>query len=117
MYNILFLPLYILTVHSLGLYVQTYIYEKQNFIHSSAVIILQCFVSRGYGKDILHTDIVNMFSIIPKHTTLSLFKRNISQNFVNVINIRNNPLWWIYKESNIRYFYYNTNISSLEYFR
>ncbi|XP_033175587.1 farnesyl pyrophosphate synthase isoform X1 [Bombus impatiens] len=58
-----------------------------------------------------------MFSIIPKHTTLSLFKRNISQNFVNVINIRNNPLWWIYKESNIRYFYYNTNISSLEYFR
>ncbi|XP_012168914.1 farnesyl pyrophosphate synthase-like isoform X1 [Bombus terrestris] len=58
-----------------------------------------------------------MVSIIPKHTALSLFKRNISQNFVNVISIRNNPLWWIYEESNIRYFYYNTNISSLEYFR
>lgn len=94
-----------------------HIYEKQNFIHSSALIILHCFVSRGYGKDILHTDIVKMFSIIPKHTALSLFKRNISQNFVNVISIRNSPLWWIYKESNIRYFYYNTNTSSLEYFR
>lgn len=98
-------------------YTHKHIYKKQNFIPSRALIILHCFVSRGYGKDILHTDIVKMVSIIPKHTALSLFKRNISQNFVNVISIRNNPLWWIYEESNIRYFYYNTNISSLEYFR
>ncbi|XP_043522712.1 farnesyl pyrophosphate synthase isoform X1 [Frieseomelitta varia] len=58
-----------------------------------------------------------MSCILPKYVVLSLFRRNISQSSFNAINIRNGASWWIHQNSNTRYFHYNINKLSLEYFR
>ncbi|KAK9301596.1 hypothetical protein QLX08_006041 [Tetragonisca angustula] len=58
-----------------------------------------------------------MSCILPKYVVLSLFRRNISQSSFNAISIRNGASWWIHQKSNARYFHYNINKLSLEYFR
>ncbi|CAD1473054.1 unnamed protein product, partial [Heterotrigona itama] len=55
--------------------------------------------------------------VFPKYIVLSLFRRNISQSIFNATSIKNSASWWIHQKSNTRYFHYNINKLSLEYFR